>query len=136
MLTCSGRTVRLWSLPPPDGVVLHTAGLGWVRSIAFSPDGKSVLTGDGEPEAAGAGRLWDGFTGKLIGSPLIHKNLVLKTAYSPDSQTIATAGAGGRGPTGGCGPDSQGRLCDMQGRFTSSSSVPMAACYSREARTG
>ena len=95
MLTGSGRTARLWSLPPPDGLVLHTSGMGWVRSVAFSPDGKTVLTGDGEPGAACVGRLWDAVTGNLIGSPLIHKNLILKTAYSPDSQTVATAGADG-----------------------------------------
>jgi WD40 repeat protein/tRNA A-37 threonylcarbamoyl transferase component Bud32 len=95
VLTAARQSARLWSLPPPDGVVLRTSGQGWVRSIAFSPDGNTLLTGDGEPGEASAGRLWDGFTGKLIGSPLAHKDLILATAFSADNQTIATAGADG-----------------------------------------
>ncbi len=95
VLTGAGQSARLWSLPPPDGALLHTSGQGWVRSIAFSPDGNTLLTGDGEPGEAGAGRLWDGFTGKLIGSPLTHKDLILAVAFSADNQTIATAGADG-----------------------------------------
>ncbi len=95
VLTGAGRSARLWSLPPSDGALLHTPGQGWVRSIAFSPDGNTLLTGDGEPAEASAGRLWDGFTGKLIGSPLTHKDLILAVAYSADNRTIATAGADG-----------------------------------------
>jgi WD40 repeat protein/serine/threonine protein kinase len=95
VLTGAGQSARLWLLPPPDGVVLQTPGQGWVRSIAFSPDGHTLLTGDGEPGEAGTGRLWDGFTGELIGSPLAHKDLILAAAFSADNQTIATAGADG-----------------------------------------
>lgn len=109
LLTACEQSVRLWALPPPDGIALNAPGQGWVRSIAFSPDGERLLTGDGEPGKGGAGRLWDAQSGKLLGTPLVHKDFVLAVAFSPDNRTIATAAADGTirladGQTGRAGP--------------------------------
>src|SRR5262249_3823942 len=95
LLTGAEQTTRLWSLPAPEGIALHAPGMGWVRSSAFSPDGKTLLTADGEPGERGAGRVWDAATGKLLGTPVEHKDFILATAFSPDNRTIATAGAEG-----------------------------------------
>jgi WD40 repeat protein/serine/threonine protein kinase len=96
ILTVSKQNARLWSLPPPEGIALGNPGQDWVRKIAFSPDGKILLTGGGNLGKDGAGRLWDGTTGKLLSTPLVHKDLVQAIAYSPDNRTIATAGADGQ----------------------------------------
>ena len=51
---------------------------GPVHSVAFSPDGRMVLTGSGDRTA----RLWDAATGKPIGMPLDHDAGVVAVAFS------------------------------------------------------
>jgi WD40 repeat protein len=54
--------------------------------VAFSPDGKTVLTGSHDKTA----RLWDAGTGKPIGAPLQHQGPVVAVAFSPDGKTVLT----------------------------------------------
>ncbi len=71
----------------PDGTWAHTKG---VRAVAFSPDGKAVLTGSSDKTA----RLWDVATGLPIGEPFIHESLVIAVAFSPNGKTIVTGERG------------------------------------------
>ena len=58
-----------------------------VLSIAFSPDGKRIVTG-GEDETI---RLWDALTGLPIGKPFNgHEGVVNSVAFSPDGKLIAS----------------------------------------------
>ncbi len=59
---------------------------GAVTSVAFSPDGKSVLTGGLNRIV----RIWDVVTGRPIGQPLIHPEVVKAMAFSPDAKIIVT----------------------------------------------
>jgi WD40 repeat protein/serine/threonine protein kinase len=59
---------------------------GWVRTVAFSPDGKFLLTG-AEDNAA---RLWDTATGKLACDLLPHGGWVYAVAFSPDGTKAVT----------------------------------------------
>jgi WD40 repeat protein len=71
--------------------------------IRFSPDGTSVMTHGGSyfPERAGqidepadaqlSARVWDAATGWPVTPPLLHRSRVLRTAFSPDGQRVATA---------------------------------------------
>src|SRR5262245_6643223 len=64
----------------------HTEAL---YAVAFSPDGKYVLTGSFDKTL----KLWDAATGKEVktfGGATGHQNLVLCTAFSPDGQMIAS----------------------------------------------
>jgi WD40 repeat protein/predicted Zn-dependent protease len=63
-----------------------------VYAVAFSPDGKLILTGGGTVDGPHrAGQLWDTVTGQPVGPPLAHKSTVYEVAFSPDGQTVATA---------------------------------------------
>jgi WD40 repeat protein/tRNA A-37 threonylcarbamoyl transferase component Bud32 len=66
-----------------------------VLAVAFSPDGKMVLTGskDGNAER------WDAASGERVGTPLRHEGPVKAVAFSPDGKIIAT-GNGELGTTG------------------------------------
>lgn len=55
-----------------------------VLAVAFSPDGKTVLTGSDD----GSARLWRADTGALLGEPLRHDSLVRAVAFSPDGRAI------------------------------------------------
>ncbi len=57
-----------------------------VRAVAFSPDGKTVLTGS----ADGAARLWDVLTGSPIGSPMRHEGRANAVAFSADGNIALT----------------------------------------------
>ena len=50
--------------------------------MAFSPDGKTILTGCKDKTA----RLWDAATGQPVGSPLQHEGEVMAVAYQSRRQ--------------------------------------------------
>jgi eukaryotic-like serine/threonine-protein kinase len=57
-----------------------------VEDAAFSPDGKTVVTGGDD----GTAQLWDIATGTAIGHPFQHPRDVNTVAFSPDGKTILT----------------------------------------------
>jgi WD40 repeat protein len=81
---------QLWDAATgkPIGQPLPHANVGGVNAVAFTTDGKTVLTGSNKMVL-----LWDAATGKPIGEPLAHKDPVTGVAFSPDGKTLLT-GAG------------------------------------------
>jgi WD40 repeat protein/transcriptional regulator with XRE-family HTH domain len=64
-----------------------TSGPGEVNSVAFSPDGKTLATGD----AGGAARLWDVAAARQIGRALNTGPIAVNSiAFSRDGKTLAT----------------------------------------------
>jgi WD40 repeat protein len=61
------------------------------RALAFSPNGRSALTGGDD----GTARLWDLATGRLHGPPLKHDGPVWSVAISSDGYSALTGGLDG-----------------------------------------
>ncbi len=86
-LRTARRWAQLWDLTTrrPVGRLLTDDG-GVITSVAWSPDGGQVVTGDSRGEV----RLWDAATGGLLAGPLRHGDMVNGVAFSPDGRTVVT----------------------------------------------
>jgi eukaryotic-like serine/threonine-protein kinase len=62
-----------------------------VMAVAFSSDGKAVLTGSED----GIARLWDTATGRPLGPQFRHGKNISGVAFGPNGQTVVTAGLDG-----------------------------------------
>ena len=74
-----------YTLSPAQGLTLqgHT---GPINSVAFSPNGETILTGLGYRRAC----LWNSKTGELVTTLVGHSGPINSLAWSPDGKTIAT----------------------------------------------
>ena len=65
-----------------------------VYALAFSPDGKMLATGGGEPSREGEIRLWNVETGAAVCEILrAHSDTVFALEFSPDGRALASGGA-------------------------------------------
>jgi WD40 repeat protein len=90
-----------WSLAP-EWKLERTIGTGnagspltdRVNALAFSPDGKQLATGSGEPSRGGELKLWDVISGELVRDfPKVHSDSVLSLEFSPDGKFLASGAA-------------------------------------------
>lgn len=65
-----------------------------VNAVRFSPDGRLLATGGGEPSRSGEIKLWNVADGKLWRDlPSIHSDTVLALDFSPDGKLLASGAA-------------------------------------------
>ncbi|MHB8901723.1 MAG: HEAT repeat domain-containing protein, partial [Thermoguttaceae bacterium] len=86
--------VKLWDVATGKvSMTLDLQNAELVRSIAFSPDGKTVAAASASSATLnGSIRLWDADTGTVRGLPETMPMYAI--AFSPDGQTLAAAGSG------------------------------------------
>ncbi|MBI3418318.1 MAG: hypothetical protein HY043_23770 [Verrucomicrobia bacterium] len=95
------RTIRLQDLRPAWTLtrVIGTGGIDSplidrVNTVRFSPDGKFLATGGGEPSRSGEIKLWEVATGKLAQSfTNVHSDAVFALDFSPDGKLLASGAA-------------------------------------------
>lgn len=75
------------SVKTPDGQPVDAAHLTLVESLAYSPDGKVVVSGSFQEV-----KFWDAATGKLIRKIEGFADRVVTLSFSPDSKKLATGG--------------------------------------------
>ncbi|MEX2666875.1 caspase family protein [Candidatus Uabimicrobium amorphum] len=81
-----GGSVRLWDVATGKEITKITGHTNHVKSVAFSPDGKTLASGSDDKTV----RLWDVATGKKIHKITGHTNRVNSVAFSPNSKTLAS----------------------------------------------
>jgi len=83
-------------LGPADGKLAVTQSelVNRVTSLAFSPDGKLLATGGGDPSRDGELMLWDWKSAKLVGKiPKAHSDVILSVEFSRDGKQLLTGAA-------------------------------------------
>jgi WD40 repeat protein/serine/threonine protein kinase len=81
--------LRLWEVETGECIRIFHGNTERVSSVAFSPDGRTVLSGGGE-----AIRLWMVNTGKCLRTFEPNRERVRSLAFSPDSRFALSAGYG------------------------------------------
>ncbi len=89
------RTLKSWTV---EGAWSEMKPLGphvfRVLAIDFSPDGKLIATGGGDPSRSGEVKIWNADTGELIRSlDSLHSDTVFGVRFSPDGTKLACCAA-------------------------------------------
>jgi WD40 repeat protein/serine/threonine protein kinase/tetratricopeptide (TPR) repeat protein len=92
LVTGGGGSVRLWDVATGELLAEKRPITKGVTVMAFSRDGKVVLTVNHKDKTA---QLWEVATGKAIGPALAHKAPVGKGTFSPDGKLVATGSIDG-----------------------------------------
>lgn len=88
LVAVHGRDLSVWSTDRLKRVAEIRDKTSTTYSIAFAPDGRTVLLGDTD-----SARLWDARTWKPVGLEMPHTDRILSVAYSRDLKWLATASA-------------------------------------------
>ena len=86
------QDIMLWQVDSCSPVMTYVGHRGWVRSLAFSPDGALLASGSSDHTL----RLWQVETGQCRKTLQGHEASVSAVAFSPKGDLLASGGADGR----------------------------------------
>jgi WD40 repeat protein len=90
--------LRLWNVDKAELLLTFPQQRQPIESLAFSPDGKTIVTGGGafeNPALSGEIRIWDAATGKGRASFKGVGGCVHAVAFALDGKTFATGSIDG-----------------------------------------
>ena len=111
----------LWDAAAASCISTFNGNTGYVRSVAFSPDGTTVLTGSTDSKV----KLWDVGTSSCTRTFTGHSSQVNSVSFSPDG-TLALSGAG----------DNTAKLWEVAIRTLTVDSTPVAGVSISGGRPG
>ena len=91
---CAQGDALVWDAKTGRNIV-HITTDEELLTVAFSPDGKYIITGSGDPFQEGketTARVWDAATGKEL-ARMIHAENVTSVAFSPDGGRYVVSGS-------------------------------------------
>ncbi len=94
---CIQGEMKLWSIRKGEYIKILPAHKGEVRDVAYSPDGKTALSGGCGRRAGyscftGEALLWSMDSGKVVQSFSGHNGAVTRAAFSPSGSHVFTRG--------------------------------------------
>lgn len=97
--TGADMTIRIWETESGEVVQRLKGHTNGIAAIAYSPDGRYIVSGGGWFGSSGRDDivvgLWDAGSGELVMSITDHSRAVASVAFSPDGKRLATAGLDG-----------------------------------------
>jgi len=78
------KTIRLWEVTTGKELRRFEGHSSWVTSVAFSPDGRYILSGSKDKTL----KLWEVSTGRELRRFEGHSDSVNSVAFSPDGRYI------------------------------------------------
>jgi WD40 repeat protein len=104
-LVDADRFVRVWDAVTGSELLALSGHEGPLAVVAFTPDGKTLVSGGGDPSpmiraspegnAKSELKLWDAQTGKSLGKLKAHDSPITGLAFTPDGQTLVTGSRDG-----------------------------------------
>jgi WD40 repeat protein len=89
----SWSEMKVWDAATGKELLSLKGHTGYVRSVAYSPDGKRIVSGSGGFfRQLGEVKVWDAATGQLLLSLKDRSDGVNSVAYSPDGKRVASGG--------------------------------------------
>jgi WD40 repeat protein len=86
ILTCTQGEIRLWDVASGREVRTLSGHTDWVKSVAFSPDGRLLASGSDDDTI----KLWDVASGREVRTLTGHTSDVFSVAFSPDGRLLAS----------------------------------------------